>query len=30
LQFGEDRYDTRAAVETGFRIWQELATEADD
>jgi hypothetical protein len=29
LQFGEDRYDTRAAVETGFRIWQELATAAD-
>jgi hypothetical protein len=29
VQFGEDRYDTRAAVETGFRIWQELATEAD-
>jgi hypothetical protein len=30
VQFGEDRYDTRAAVETGYRIWQELATEADD
>ena len=28
-QFGEARYDTRAAVEAGFRIWQELATEAD-
>ena len=29
VQFGEDRYDTRAAVDSGFRIWQELASEAD-
>jgi hypothetical protein len=30
VQFGEDRYDTRAAVDAGFRVWQELASEADD
>ena len=29
VQFGEDRYDTRAAVDAGFRVWQELASEAD-
>ena len=29
VQFGEDRYDTRAAVDAGYRVWQELASEAD-
>jgi hypothetical protein len=30
VQLGEDRYDTRAAVDAGYQIWQELATAADD
>jgi hypothetical protein len=29
-RFGETSFDTHAAVHAGYRVWLELATEADD